>query len=90
MAIAAHPEIQQYASANRSAAADESSRRMAALVTRLLTESCANETKAVVKGSLSGISIMSASDAPDGLRPRVILTVRRAQARGAAMRGSPK
>jgi hypothetical protein len=49
LAMAAHPEIKQYASANRSAAEDKSARTMAALVTRLLTESCANETKAVVK-----------------------------------------
>jgi hypothetical protein len=49
LAMAAHPEIKQYASANRSAVADESARTMAALVTRLLTESCASETKAVIK-----------------------------------------
>src|SRR5579863_8064334 len=38
-AMAAHPEIKPYAQANVSAAADESSQKMAALVTRLLTDS---------------------------------------------------
>lgn len=49
LSIAAHPEIRQYASGNLASATDESSRSIAALFTRLLTESCVNETKAVVK-----------------------------------------
>ena len=48
-AMAAHPEIKQYADAKVAAAADESSKTMAALVTRLLTDSCANEVRAVMK-----------------------------------------
>jgi hypothetical protein len=48
-AMAAHPEIRQYADANVAAAADDSSQTMAALVTRLLTDSCVNEVRAVVK-----------------------------------------
>ncbi|MEQ1853045.1 MAG: hypothetical protein ABMA01_15815, partial [Chthoniobacteraceae bacterium] len=47
---AAHPEIKQYASPSSQAATIEVSRTMAALVTRLLTESCAIETRAVMKG----------------------------------------
>ena len=49
LAMAAHPEIKQYANAD-AAAVDETSRTIAGLVTRLLTESCLNETRAVVQG----------------------------------------
>jgi hypothetical protein len=49
LAIGAHPEMKQHFGADATRAADESSRTMAALVTRLLTDSCANETRAVVK-----------------------------------------
>jgi hypothetical protein len=48
-AMAAHPEIKPYVGANVAGPADESSKTMASLVTRLLTESCANEVKAVMK-----------------------------------------
>jgi hypothetical protein len=51
LAMAAHPEMTRHAGANAAAAADESSRTMAALVTRLLTESCVNETRSVVKSA---------------------------------------
>ena len=50
LTLAAHPEIKQYATANASTAADESARTIAALITRLLTDSCLDETKAVIKG----------------------------------------
>jgi hypothetical protein len=53
LSMAAHPEIKQYAGASASTAADESSRTIGALVTRLLTESCVNETRAVVKAGES-------------------------------------
>ena len=46
LSIAAHPEIKQYTSANVSTAVDQSARTMAALVTRLLAESCTKEIKA--------------------------------------------
>ena len=49
LAMAAHPEMKQHASDNAVTAADQSSRTMAALVTRLLTDSCVNETRAVIK-----------------------------------------
>jgi hypothetical protein len=49
LAMAAHPEMKQYASDNAVTAADQSSRTVAALVTRLLSDSCVNETRAVVK-----------------------------------------
>ena len=49
LAMAAHPEIKPYLSGNASTAVDESARTMAALVTRLLTDSCVNEVKAVTK-----------------------------------------
>jgi hypothetical protein len=48
-AMAAHPEMKPYADAKVAAAVDESSQKMAALVTRLLTESCVNEVRAVMK-----------------------------------------
>ncbi len=49
LAMAAHPEMKQHASAETAAAADQSSRTMAALVVRLLTESCPNEARAAFK-----------------------------------------
>ena len=49
LALAAHPELKQDAGSNLAAAGDESSRTMAALVTRLFTESCVNETRAVLQ-----------------------------------------
>ena len=55
--MAAHPELKQYAVTN-TLAADEGSRRMGALVSRLLTESCAKETKAVM-GSGEGSRSMA-------------------------------
>lgn len=51
LAMAAHPEMKQHASAVTTAAVDQSSRTMAALVVRLLTESCANEARAAVKSA---------------------------------------
>lgn len=56
-AMAAHPELKQYAAAGTVTAADEGSRRMGALVSRLLTVSCANETKAVMKSGEAGRSM---------------------------------
>ena len=53
LAMAAHPEIKQYTSANASTAAEESSRTLAALVTRLLTDTCANEMRAFPKDERS-------------------------------------
>lgn len=53
LALAAHPELKEDASPNAAAAGDESSRTMAALVTRLLTESCLNETRAVLQSGQS-------------------------------------
>jgi len=50
LAMAAHPEIKQYTNATTSTGAEESSRTFGALITRLLTDSCASETRAVVKG----------------------------------------
>jgi len=49
LAMAAHPEMKQYANAD-AAAVDQSSRTIASLVTRLLTESCLSETRAVMQG----------------------------------------
>ena len=48
-AMAAHPEIKQYADAKATAATDESSKTMAAITSRLLTDSCANQVRAVMK-----------------------------------------
>jgi hypothetical protein len=49
LAMAAHPEIKEHAGPNVTAALDESARSTAALVTRLLTESCADQARAVVQ-----------------------------------------
>lgn len=48
LGMAAHPEIQSYAAPSAREAAAESARVMGALVTRLLTESCVDETRAVM------------------------------------------
>ena len=48
LAMAAHPDMKEHAGASYNAAADESSRRMAAMVVRLLADSCLKETRAVV------------------------------------------
>ena len=50
LAMAAHPEIKQYSNAD-AAVVDESARTIANLVTRLLTDSCVNQAKAVVQGN---------------------------------------
>jgi hypothetical protein len=49
LSIAAHPEMKRYASDNAATAADQSSRTIGVLVTRLLTDSCVNETRAVMQ-----------------------------------------
>ena len=48
-AIAAHPEIKQYAVATVSQATDEANRALAKTVTRLLTESCLKQTQDAMK-----------------------------------------
>jgi hypothetical protein len=50
MAMTAHPEMKVHTGGNVDAMVDESSKTMAALVTRLLTESCVSEAKAAMKG----------------------------------------
>jgi hypothetical protein len=51
LAMAAHPELKQYAGPSTVEATDESSRMMASLIMRLLTQSCLAETQAVVRSS---------------------------------------
>jgi hypothetical protein len=60
LGIAAHPEMKQYASSTAAAVVDDSSRTMAALVTRLLTESCAKQAKAVAQSGQSAQSMQLA------------------------------
>jgi hypothetical protein len=48
-AMAAHPELKQYTGADAAAAADQSSRTMADIVARLLTDSRMSQVKAVMK-----------------------------------------
>ncbi len=48
-AMAAHPEIKEYATASAPQAAEQSHRFMANTVMRLLTESCAPQTRAAFK-----------------------------------------
>jgi hypothetical protein len=50
-AMAAHPELKPHAGPSAVTGADESARVMAALVMRLLTETCVKETRAVVSNS---------------------------------------
>ena len=58
LAMAAHPEMRLHANASAAAAMEDSSRRMAALLTRLLTDSCVNETRAVMKtGSAQSLKL---------------------------------
>jgi hypothetical protein len=51
LAMAAHPEMRQHATGNLATVSDESSKTMAALVTRLLADSCPKETSTVLKSS---------------------------------------
>jgi hypothetical protein len=48
LGMAAHPDIRQYAAPTASADAEASAKVMGTLVTRLLTENCAAQTKAVM------------------------------------------
>ena len=48
-AIAAHPEIKQYAAGSVPQATDEANRVIGKLVTRLLTESCSKQTQDAIK-----------------------------------------
>jgi hypothetical protein len=57
LAIAAHPEMKQHAAPGLAAAATESSKTVAALVTRLLTDSCAKEAKAVMSTGDGGAAM---------------------------------
>lgn len=50
LAMAAHPEIRDQVGPFNAAASQESSRRIASLVVRLLAQDCVRETKAIIKG----------------------------------------
>lgn len=67
ISMAAHPEMKQYASANAAADADETSQKMGALVTRLLTDSCANEVRAVAKSGQATEAVKVAFEYLGGL-----------------------
>jgi hypothetical protein len=49
LAISAHPDMKQFVTSDAATAAEDSSRATATLVVRLLTESCVNEAKAVIR-----------------------------------------
>ena len=49
LAMAAHPDMRDQMAPNNAAAADESAKRLAALLVRLLAQDCVQQTKAVVK-----------------------------------------
>jgi hypothetical protein len=49
LAMAAHPELKQYVNSNAATAMERNSRTVAALVTRLLTDDCVNETRAAMR-----------------------------------------
>ena len=55
LAMAAHPDIKQYAGPTASTATEEIAKSIGTLVTRLLTESCANETRAAAKAGGSAV-----------------------------------
>jgi hypothetical protein len=57
LGMSAHPEMKQYVSATASTAAEESSRTIAVLVTRLMTDSCVNEAKAAMKKGGGAVSL---------------------------------
>lgn len=73
-AMAAHPEMKQYLDANLAAAADESSKTMAALTTRLLTDSCANEVKAAMKTGQGAQAVSLAFEALGKLAMNELMT----------------
>jgi hypothetical protein len=80
LAMAAHPEMKQHMNATASAAADESSRTMAALVTRLLTDSCVNETKAVIQDGQGSRSLQLAFESLGQLAMRELMADNSVQA----------
>jgi hypothetical protein len=78
-AMAAHPEMKQYADAKATAAADETSQKMAALVTRLLTESCVGEVRAVVKTGQGAQSLKLAFESLGQLAMQELVTDKNVQ-----------
>jgi hypothetical protein len=50
VSMAVHPEMKPHFNADIEIVADDASKTMAALVTRLLSESCVDETRAAMKG----------------------------------------
>jgi hypothetical protein len=79
LAMAAHPDIKQYANAGPTAV-DDSSRTIANLVTRLLTESCVNETRAVVQGGVGSRSFQLAFEGLGQLAMRELMADQSVQA----------
>jgi hypothetical protein len=49
LAMAAHPEIKQYANTAALEATEEAHKNVAAIFTRLVTEACVHQTRAAVK-----------------------------------------
>lgn len=49
LAMAVHPEIKQYSSPDAAKAAEDTDKLVAAMITRLLSESCLQQTQAAVK-----------------------------------------
>jgi hypothetical protein len=72
LAMAAHPEIKQYAAAAAAQAAEQSDEALAALITRLLTESCVEETRAASKQG--GTAFPEAFKALGGLAMQEIMS----------------
>jgi hypothetical protein len=77
-AMAAHPEIKQYASATAVRATDEAHKIVAGTFTRLLAESYANETQAAVK--LGGTTLKVAFETLGQLAMQELMSVRDVQA----------
>jgi hypothetical protein len=72
-AMAAHPEMKQYAT-SIAGVVDDNSRTVAALVTRLLTDACVNETRATVAGGQSAQAVQAAFAGLGGLAMRELMS----------------
>jgi hypothetical protein len=73
-AMAAHPEMKPYADDKTAAASEESSKTAAALITRLLTDSCVNEVRAVMQTGQGSQAVRFAFETLGQLAMRELMT----------------
>jgi hypothetical protein len=79
-ALAAYPELKQYMGANVEAATDDSAQKMAALLTRLLAESCVSEVKAAEKTGQGSQAVRIAFEAVGQLAAQELMSDKNVQA----------